>query len=197
MKRLTQFDIHKAIGEQCDWLTAEDFLPIPCSHPSCYTASYMLKLEDGRFVPLTQFGDVAVYLNMLTNRAILDVDDKAQELVQDAIYNLWSAQSVTVDTEQVLKSLKAILNEYQHAGRLEQDQLWKLSETRVKAVFIHAFMDEYDFEISRIRKCCTHYALPDGRLIPGCSYNNIHRFRDGRLDLQGVAVPDRRTLNDS
>ena len=55
-------------------------------------------------------------------------------------------------------------------------------------------MDEYDFEISRIRKCCTHYALPDGRLIPGCSYNNIHRFRDARLDLNGVAVPERRPL---
>lgn len=195
MQRLTQVDIHEAIGRTSKWIKKEDFLPIPCSHPSCYTASYMLKLDDGKHIPLTHFGDVSVYLNMLTNRAIMDADDRAEQMIQDAIYNLWSAQSVTVDTEKVLSSLKAILNEYQHAGRLEQDQLWKLSETRVKAIFIHAFMDEFDFEISRIRKCCTHYALPDGRLIPGCSYNNIHRFKDKRLDLTGVPAPDRVPLN--
>jgi len=191
MNRLTQFDVHKLLEEQTDWLKKEDFLPIPCSHPSCYTACYVLKLDNGKYVPLTHFGDVAVYLNMLTNRAILEADDRAQQLIQDAIYNLWSAQSVTVDTEQVLRSLKSILTEYQSAGTLGQEQLWRLSETKVKAIFIHAFMDEFDFEVSRIRKCCTHYALPDGRLMPGCAYNNIHRFKDKRLNLEGVREPER------
>src|SRR5690606_20884374 len=58
MKRLTQVDIHNLLAEQTDWIKKEDFLPIPCSHPSCYTASYMLKLENGKFMPLTHFGDV-------------------------------------------------------------------------------------------------------------------------------------------
>lgn len=191
MNRLTQFDVHKLLEEQTTWLKKEDFLPIPCSHPSCYTACYFLKLDDGKYVPLTHFGDVATYLNMLTNRAIMDADDRSKELIQDAIYNLWSAQSVTVDTDQVLKSLKSILAEYQTTNNFTQSELWKLSETKVKAIFIHAFMDEYDFEVSRIRKCCTHYALPDGRLMPGCAYNNIHRFKDKRLDLAGVKEPER------
>ncbi|MBT3980031.1 MAG: radical SAM protein [Bacteriovoracaceae bacterium] len=194
LQKLTQYDIHKLIGEQSTWLEKEDFLPIPCSHPSCYTASYVLKVDDKKFVPLTHFGDLAVYMDALTNRAIMDVDNKASELIQDAIYNLWSAQSVTVDSEGLLKSLKAILKEYQQAGTLEQDQLWKLSETKVKAIFIHAFMDEFDFDVARIRKCCTHYALPDGRLMPGCAYNNIHRFKDQRLKLDGVKVPERTEL---
>jgi len=199
LNRLTQYDIHKLLEEQTGWLKREDFLPIPCSHPSCYTASYALKIGDGQFVPLTHFGDLAIYLDALTNRAILGsgMDAKAQELIQDAIYNLWSAQSVTVDTDKVLGSLKAILTEYQRSDTLEQEQLFKLQETKIKAIFIHAFMDEYDFEVSRIRKCCTHYALPDGRLMPGCAYNNIHRFKDKRLGLKDVAAPTRSQLGTS
>jgi hypothetical protein len=195
MNRLTQVDIHKLLEAQTKWLKKEDFLPIPCSHPSCYTATYLLKLNDGRLAPLTAFGDVSTYLDMVTNRAIIEADSTAEKLIQDAIYNLWSAQSVTVDTQNVLQSLKTILGEYQKAGAFEQEQLWKLSETRVKAIFIHAFMDEFDFEASRIRKCCTHYALPDGRLMPGCAYNNIHRFKDKRLGLAGVKEPARKPLS--
>ena len=36
------------------------------------------------------------------------------------------------------------------------------------------------FEIDRIKKCCTHYALPDGRLMPGCAYNLLYRDKDPR-----------------
>ena len=194
LNRLTQYDVHKLLESQTSWLKKEDFHPIPCSHPSCYTASYFLKLDDGKMVPLTSFGDVSTYLNMVTNRAILDADDKAKELIQDAIYNLWSAQSVTVDTEKVLQSLKSILKEFSSTGEFQQEQIWRLSEKRVKAIFIHAFMDEYDFEVSRIRKCCTHYALPDGRLMPGCAYNNIHRFKDKRLKLEGITEPERKSF---
>ena len=50
----------------------------------------------------------------------------------------------------------------------------------VKTIFIHAFMDVHTFEVERIRKCCTHYALPDGRLMPGCAYNLFFRDKDPR-----------------
>lgn len=198
MEKLTQVDIHNLLEQQTDWLKASDFLPIPCSHPSCYTATYLLKVDDKKFVPLTSFGDVSTYLDALTNKAILgsgsNGEEKAQQLIQDAIYSLWSAQSVTVDTDSVLKALKEVLQIYQQDHTMEQDQLWKLGEKRVKAIFIHAFMDEYDFEVSRIRKCCTHYALPDGRLMPGCAYNNIHRFKDKRLKLEAKRAPERQNL---
>ncbi len=55
-----------------------------------------------------------------------------------------------------------------------------------RQVKVDSFMDELDFTVSRIRKCCTHYALPDGRLIPGCAYNTVHRYRDERLALNDV-----------
>ena len=39
---------------------------------------------------------------------------------------------------------------------------------------------EHTFEIDRIKKCCTHYAMPDGRLMPGCAYNMFYRHKDPR-----------------
>jgi len=37
------------------------------------------------------------------------------------------------------------------------------------------FMDPYNFDLERIQRCCIHYAVPDGRIIPFCTMNSIHR----------------------
>ena len=193
MQKLTQVDIHTLLEQQTSWLKKEDFLPVPCSHPSCYTAIYLLKLEDGTHLPLTRFADLSEYMDLLTNRAIIDGDGQAKNLIQDAVYNLWSAQALTADSEKVLKALRDIIDKY---NNLSEVPTWKLSESNIKAIFIHAFMDEYDFDVSRIRKCCTHYALPDGRLMPGCAYNNVHRMKDERLNMESIKVPVRISLKE-
>ncbi|OFZ37600.1 MAG: hypothetical protein A2504_15570 [Bdellovibrionales bacterium RIFOXYD12_FULL_39_22] len=176
---ITQADMHQLLATQTDWLKKEDFLPIPCSHPQCYSATYLLKVAEAEFIPLTRFGEINSYLDAMANRALLDSGGRTAEMLQDAVYSLWSAQSITVDSKKVNDSLKNIIKQNQ-ASCCALD-LQKYNEGKFKAIFIHSFMDENNFEVSRIRKCCTHYALPDGRLMPGCSYNNIHRHRDERL----------------
>ena len=37
------------------------------------------------------------------------------------------------------------------------------------------FMDCMNYDIERVRRCTIHYATPDGRIIPFCTYNNFHR----------------------
>jgi len=37
------------------------------------------------------------------------------------------------------------------------------------------FQDPYNFDLERVRRCVIHYATPDGRIIPFCTMNNIHR----------------------
>jgi len=37
------------------------------------------------------------------------------------------------------------------------------------------FMDPYNFDCERVKRCVIHYATPDGRIIPFYSYNTIHR----------------------
>ncbi|MDD1776427.1 MAG: radical SAM protein [Candidatus Methanomethylicus sp.] len=39
------------------------------------------------------------------------------------------------------------------------------------------FMDPYNFDLERVKRCTIHYALPDGKVIPFCTMNSIHRQR--------------------
>jgi 7,8-dihydro-6-hydroxymethylpterin dimethyltransferase len=38
-----------------------------------------------------------------------------------------------------------------------------------------AFMDSYNFDVNRVRRCVVHYITPDKKIIPFCAYNNVHR----------------------
>jgi len=41
-------------------------------------------------------------------------------------------------------------------------------------LWVH-FMDPHNFDLERVQSCCIHYAVPDGRVIPFCTMNSIHR----------------------
>jgi uncharacterized radical SAM superfamily Fe-S cluster-containing enzyme len=38
-----------------------------------------------------------------------------------------------------------------------------------------AFLDSYNFDVDRVRRCVVHYITPDKKLIPFCAYNNVQR----------------------
>jgi len=39
------------------------------------------------------------------------------------------------------------------------------------------FMDPYNFDLEKVQRCCIHYGVPDGRIIPFCTMNSIHRSK--------------------
>ncbi|HDN68015.1 MAG TPA: radical SAM protein [Methanomicrobia archaeon] len=63
------------------------------------------------------------------------------------------------------------------AGVLKIGSREALAEFHRKALFIGAmhFQDAYNFDLERVKRCGIHYATPDRRIIPFCSYNAIHR----------------------
>ena len=86
------------------------------------------------------------------------------------------------DSARILQTLKRSLRlMYPEERVIALEERLRLGEALVKTIFIHAFMDEHTFEVDRIKKCCTHYALPDGRLMPGCAYNMFYRHKDPRF----------------
>ena len=46
---------------------------------------------------------------------------------------------------------------------------------RVIMVSSMHFQDPYNFDLERVQQCIIHYGIPDGRIIPFCSMNSIHR----------------------
>ncbi|TMQ05942.1 MAG: radical SAM protein [Deltaproteobacteria bacterium] len=157
--RLTMPEVHELIERGTGWLKKEHFHPVPCSHPSCYTATYLFRMNDGRYLPLPEFVDVRQYLDAMVNQTIIRTDDKLERMILDGFLS---------DT-------------FNSRNPLTVAEIERRTETRAKAIFIHAFMDPWDLDVARLKKCCTHYVMPDGRLMPGCSYNNLYRHKDPRF----------------
>jgi hypothetical protein len=180
--RLTMPEVHQLIADQCEWLSRDSFHPVPCSHPSCYTATYLFRMDDGSYVPLPEFVDIRQYLDAMTNQAVIRSDDKMEKMIMDSITNLWSATKVGESSEVILASLKRFLKDtFNSRNPLSAAEIDRRTEARSKAIFIHSFMDPWDLDVARLKKCCTHYVMPDGRLMPGCSYNNLYRHNDKRF----------------
>jgi uncharacterized radical SAM superfamily Fe-S cluster-containing enzyme len=68
--------------------------------------------------------------------------------------------------------LKGVMGDVLRTGSYEA--LGKLMRKMVMISSMH-FMDPYNFDLQRVQRCCIHYAVPDGRIIPFCTMNSIHR----------------------
>jgi uncharacterized radical SAM superfamily Fe-S cluster-containing enzyme len=162
-------------------LRKSDFLPLPCSHPGCFGLTYLLKTDEG-FIPFPRFIELDQYLEIISNRGTIRPDETFEGAIKATIDQLWSSAGQIPDSDRILKTLKKALRlMYPEDRVLELEERLHLGEGLVKTIFIHAFMDEHTFEVDRIKKCCTHYAMPDGRLMPGCAYNMFYRHKDPRF----------------
>ena len=51
------------------------------------------------------------------------------------------------------------------------------------------FMDRYNYETARARRCVIHYADPDGKLYPFCTYNAGPVYRS-KVERKFAMTPD-------
>jgi hypothetical protein len=58
------------------------------------------------------------------------------------------------------------LTQKEHGGLLYENMF---------RIVIIAFMDAWNFDVRSAKKCCVHHVLPDGKIMPFCSYNTLHR----------------------
>ena len=190
--RITIPDFIKLLEEQTDGeIPSESFYPIsfplPVSkfikewrgkpqmeltvHPHCGAATYIF-VEDGKFIPITEFVDVEGFMEFLKESADA-LDGTAIAKMKTAI-NLMVSVGNFVDKSKAPKGVKmdGLL-----AGILGHGSRETLATFHRETLFIGAmhFMDPYNFDLERVKRCGIHYATPDGRIIPFCAYNAIHR----------------------
>ena len=152
-------------------IRAEDFQPLPCSHPLCFSLAFYLVLDGGGLVSLSRLLEASRWLDTLANRTIFGLDEEEHERMKDMIYDLWSGPAATApDSEAVMKTLRGLLDEMT-AERFDRRRVFLSTERRVKSIFIHAFQDAETFDLARVRRCCNGYPQPDGSLLPACVRN--------------------------
>lgn len=157
-------------------LQETDFSPLPCSHPSCFALTYLLKTNEGQFITLPSLLPTEDYLDLIKNQALINTDWQSMAKIKDALYGLWSSDGIVPDRDAILKTVRKILLELNELdGKTPHRKILDVGLRNIKSIFIHHFMDRATFDLSRAIKCCNHYPQLDGRLLPACVRNNMHR----------------------
>jgi len=175
-KRLTIPDVVKALGGAGHpAVAASNFVPLPCSHPLCFSLAFYLMLDSGGAVSVNCLAETGAVLDVLSNRVVFGLDPAEHNRLKQMIYDLWSGPAASApDAEAVIETLRGILRELSRA-RFDPRVAFTLAERCVKSIFIHAFQDASTFDLARTRRCCQAYPQPDGRFIPACVYNVLRR----------------------
>jgi uncharacterized radical SAM superfamily Fe-S cluster-containing enzyme len=183
--RITIPDFTRLCEEQTNGkVKVSDFYPVPAvvpvskavgalkdkrypeftTHPHCGTATYLF-VEDGEIIPITKYGNIEKFLgtmNKVYEEAAKGHKRRAQIRLIGALRHI------------KFGLLRKYLLPIVRSGSYEA-----LGDLHRKMLMISAmhFMDPYNFDLERVQRCCIHYAVPGGKIIPFCSMNSIHRTK--------------------
>jgi uncharacterized radical SAM superfamily Fe-S cluster-containing enzyme len=181
--RITIPDFMQLVEDQTDGtIKTSDFYPVPTvvpvskavgalqdkryveftAHPHCGMATYLF-VEKGKITPITRYANVDKFTKSMKKV----YEDAAKGKKNRAKLHLLSAAR-HVKFSFLRKYVLRVLTEgsYQSLGDLQRKSILLSS--------MH-FMDPYNFDLERVQRCVIHYAVPDGRIIPFCTMNSIHR----------------------
>jgi 7,8-dihydro-6-hydroxymethylpterin dimethyltransferase len=185
--RYTTFDVLTDLEQQTQGLLrVSDFVPSPSAHPMCYLITYLLRLDDGRWLPFPRFMQPEDLRALLTGTLYLEPTPQVEQRLQDVLTRVWTEEIECPERELVLSTLKSLLARMFAPG-LTQAQRTRIGELSSKAVYVHSHMDEETFDTDRIRQCCVGIREPSGANIPSCAYNVLYRNRDERFSQGGHA----------
>ena len=195
--RYTLSDLVKDLEKQTGYLTKDDWYPPPfvsplselisifsgseklsfTTHPGCGLASYLFIEEGKPPLPITQF---------------VDVEGLVEDLWQLA-QNIRGKKFLFPSKMKAFSILRRHFDQSKAPGQMSLTRMLKIldsmftkgdksgiSEFSWSTLYIGSmhFMDLYNYDIERVKRCAIHYATPDGRVIPFCAYNTGPNFRE-------------------
>jgi tetraether lipid synthase len=156
----------------CRFLSAMRQIPLPelTAHPHCGAATYVF-FEEGHFIPITDFLDVEGFTEFLKD-VTPEITGKVSRVI--TLAKVMKQVPRYFDKEKAPKSVDAVR---MILDVLKKGNMDNTSRFHRNTLFIGAmhFQDLYNIDLERVKKCGVHYAIPDGRIIPFCTYNIFHR----------------------
>jgi hypothetical protein len=150
------------------------------SHPHCAMGTYLyVDPVSKKAVPITRFFDVGAMLQ--------DIDKLARK-AEGARIKLFSKVSAWNSLRKHFKpafappglTFERFLNTLQGmtdhgSGRGKGDGTFTYKTLLVAGMH---FMDVYNYDINRVKRCVIHYTAPNGLVYPFCTYNSGPCFRE-------------------
>jgi len=176
-------------------LRKSDFYPVPCvvpfsdlveaytgkpqirftAHQHCGAATYVF-VKEGKIVPINRIVNVDKFFE--------SIEKMTERVKKGGAINKYTAliEGVKDLRDAVKMSEEGNTSDFwKLIGRMLISQNFEaLRDFHWNALFIGTmhFMDRYNYDVSRVQRCCIHYATPDGKLIPFCTYNSGPVYRE-------------------
>jgi uncharacterized radical SAM superfamily Fe-S cluster-containing enzyme len=157
-------------------IRASDFSPVSFSHPECLQIAYHFPLPSGGFIPLKRFLDPQDYQALILNKPLLVLNAELETVFRDVVNRLWASGKKDPDTVKGLAAIRHLIEMlFPTTGALSPEEFKARSQNLVKVVLVHSYMDGLNFDVGRTKMCISRTMLADGRLMPTCAYNVVHR----------------------
>ena len=200
-KRFTMADVALAIHQQtgiCDAI--DDWFPLSCvapfsrmasalrgeetttltSNPHCSMGTYLFVDPQKRGVPVTRFVDIGGMLQEMdmlargSGKASLKLYTKikAWNVLRKYYHEDRAPEGLTFN--RFLQTLQGLMDKEYGRGLAEKQGF---TYKTLMVAGMH-FMDLYNYDIERVKRCIIHYVAPNGLLYPFCAYNSGPCYRE-------------------
>jgi len=189
LERMTIPDVLLRLEQQTKGLIRlNDFVPVPCCMPTCNFVTYAM-IDGDSVTPITRILDISHYLNYIKNRTLPALNDDLLKTLE----RLWSS-SAKVGSDEAARDITNMLEGKLSGGNGHKSIEQTRAEQRCVSCHAHLplsehaprdlgrhifmintrdFMDPWTFNVKNAMKCCVEFLVPDGRMIPFCTYNTV------------------------
>jgi uncharacterized radical SAM superfamily Fe-S cluster-containing enzyme len=147
--------------------------PLFSCSPQCGIVNWIYVSKDGKMFPINRFVNFERFFNSIRKTAETAESKGKLSLLSSLFMASMLSMNMFLVTKKVgmLTLMNSIMRmhlspSYQSLGKIRR---------RIFLLGCMAFMDSYNFDVNRVRRCVVHYITPDLKIIPFCAYNNIHR----------------------
>ena len=161
-------------------LRGEEITTLSC-HPHCSAGTYLFVDDKSKkAVPVTQFLDIA--------SALRELDTLARK-TEKRWFKFWSGVEAWAGLRKYFREEKAppglTFNKFLQTLQGMTDKRYGRGEAEkqgftYKTLMVAGmhFMDAYNYDVERVKRCVIHYSAPDGKIYPFCAYNGGPVFRE-------------------
>ncbi|MDR2708299.1 MAG: radical SAM protein [Nitrososphaerota archaeon] len=149
--------------------------PLFSCSPQCGIVNWVYVSKSGKMFPINQFVNFDKFFNYIRKTAENAESKGKMSLITSLFMGAMLSMRMLAVTKEVgtFTLLNSILRmhispSYASLGKIRH---------RIFLLGCMAFMDSYNFDVNRVRRCVVHYITPDKKIIPFCAYNNVHRVQ--------------------
>ncbi|MEM4643506.1 MAG: radical SAM protein, partial [Candidatus Bathyarchaeia archaeon] len=149
--------------------------PLFSCSPYCGIVNWIYVSKDGRLLPINRILNFEKFFKELMELSI-NIDSRSNI---EILLRLFIASLRSLNWSVVRREI-GIVNFFRTVLRLHISPSYKSLGDIRRRIFLlgcMAFMDRYNFDINRLRRCVIHFVTPDLNIVPFCAYNNVYRTK--------------------